>query len=215
IVLDAAPGGAILHGFAPGATLDDFDRLLAEGRVVECMRRIEVRPGDVFRVAPGTVHALCRGVAILEIQEPSDSTFRIHDYGRLGDDGKPRPLHLDAARKVMRFEDAGGGPRIRPVAATASWGRHETLVDVAAYRIERITLERPTSWRVDPRSAQTLIVLEGDTSLAAGGEELRVPSGGCAILPAAVGTVRINVGPGSPVRAVLAGAGGVEMVPAR
>jgi len=216
IVLDATPGGAILHGFVAGVTLDDFDRLLAEGRVVECMRRIEVRPGDVFRVAPGTVHALCRGVAILEIQEPSDSTFRIYDYGRLGDDGEPRPLHLDAARKVMRFESAGSGPRIRPAAATTSWGWRETLVDVAAYRIECVTFERPTSWRVDPRSAQTLIVLEGEVSLAAGGDALRVRNGGCVALPAAVGTVRVDVGPGgAPARAVLAGAGGVEMIPAR
>ncbi|NQU42912.1 class I mannose-6-phosphate isomerase [bacterium] len=209
VILNVEEGGTILHGFVPGTTRADFDRLLAEDAVVDCMRSVRVRPGEFYRVEPGMVHALCKGVAILEIQEPSDSTFRIYDYNRPGDDGRPRALHVNAARQVLRFEAAGSTPGARrPVAA--SWGTHEVLVDVPAYRIERLDLRGEFSWSVDPRSAQVLIVLEGGASARAGGEEIILKRGSTLILPATVGEVEVRAADG-PLRLVLAGAGGVAM----
>ena len=213
IVLQADPGGSILHGFEPDATLESFDRLLAEGRVVECMRQIEVAPGQVYRVAPRTVHALRAGVLILEIQEPSDSTFRIYDYDRPGTDGLPRPLHLEASRKVMRFGDetpAEAPPRRVP----ATWGEHEILVDVPAYRIERLRVHSAIEWTVDPRSAQVLILLEGRLCLESGGTSLDLKPGDAAVLPAALGAARIHPAPGPAPRCILTGAGGVPLIAA-
>lgn len=211
IIVQADAGGSILHGFRPGATLERFDELLAAGNVVDCMRSIEVAPGQTFRVAPRTVHALCRGVVILEIQEPSDSTFRIYDYGRLGDDGKPRSLHLEASRKVMRFGDDTPA-ELAPVATEMPWGHHELLVDVDAYRIERARLAGPIAWSVDARSAQALIVLEGAATLEAGGERLEVARGDSVVLPAALGDARLEPRAGEPPLCVFAGAGGIAMV---
>jgi mannose-6-phosphate isomerase len=210
IILAVDPGGSILHGFRPGTTLDDFDRLLAEDRVVECMRSVEVQPGQVFRVAPGTVHALCRGVVILEIQEPSDSTFRIYDYNRPGDDGKPRALHVEASRKVMRFGD-DSPPAIEPEIVAKPWGAHELLVDVSAYRIERATIQAPVAWDVDPRSAQVLIVIDGGIRLESGGDGMALTAGATVVLPAALGSVEMQPS-GDSALCILAGAGGVAMI---
>jgi mannose-6-phosphate isomerase len=210
VVLDSEPGGSILHGFKDGVTLADFDRLLAEGNVVESMWCIEVKPGDLFRVAPGMAHALRKGVAILEIQEPSDSTFRIYDYGRTGEDGKPRPLHVDAARRVMCFgKDQPAPPR--PVVSDVPWGLHTRMVDVAAYRIEKLQMRSEVSWTVDPRSAQALILLGGGLRLESGAGPLALKAGDAVILPATLGGVR-TAPQGAEAEAVLAGAGGIPMV---
>lgn len=209
IVMHAEPGSRILCGFRPGVSLADFDRALREGGVEELLQSVAVQPGQVFRVAPRTVHALCRGVVILEIQEPSDTTFRIYDYGRLGDDGKPRQLHLEQARKVMRFDGAGSEP-IRPHFRELPWGWHELLVDAPAYRIERLAVQEPMAWDVNPASAQVVIVTDGGLALRGSGMELNMHPGACAILPATMG--RAELQPAGKAQCILAGAGGVAMV---
>jgi mannose-6-phosphate isomerase len=210
IILHTDKNGKILHGFKPGITLKDFDDMLTRDKIVDCLREIKVNAGDVFRVAPGTVHALCSGVSILEIQEPSDSTFRIFDYNRVGDDGKLRALHIEESRKVMRFGD-NVPPKIQPKKTKTSWGKHELLVNVSAYRIERLTVNKPLSWKVNLVSVQVLILLEGALSLHASGEKLSLHKGDCVILPATLGDVEI-VPQEKKALVILAGADNVPMV---
>lgn len=210
IILWADEEGCILHGFEDGATLEDFDRLLEQDQVTDIIRSCNVSAGDFFRVAPGTVHALCKGVVILEIQEPSDSTFRIYDYGRKGDDGQPRELHLDAARKVMRFgEDQEDQPEIRK--EDTEWGHREILVDVPAYRIERLEVRKPVAWKVNPKSAQVLALTDGEAVLLSGGQQLSLKKGDCVILPAAVGNAALQSNNGS-CQVILSGAGGINLL---
>ena len=210
IILHSEPGGRVLHGFRPGATLADFKRCLESGDVGECLRPVAVKQGDALRIAPGTVHALCRGVVLLEIQQPSDSTFRVHDYGRLGDDGKPRALHVIEAQRVVKFDSAPAlltpSRRLRP------WGVCEILVDGPAYRIERFTAKGHVVWAVDPRSVQVLIVLSGAATLAAGEMSLRPKTGESVILPARIGRVCLECP--TTTTFILTGAGGVSLMSA-
>lgn len=211
LTLDSEPDGAILLGFEEEADLGDFDRLLKSNEVTRIIRSLSVEPGDFFRVAPGTVHALGKGVVILEIQEPSDTTFRIYDYGRLGDDGKPRDLHLDEARKVMRF-----GPNQLPQPereqARRDWGLWEMLVDVPAYRIERIRPVSSLRWEVNNASVQVLMLTNGSLTLSAAGMSLPLLKGAVVILPAAVGEVTLS-DVTEETEVVLAGAGRVPLLP--
>lgn len=200
IVLDTAAGGAILHGAIEGMDWERFEAALAEDRAIDCLRRVEVAPGDVFRVAPGTIHALGRGVVVLEIQQPSDSTFRLYDYGR------GRPLHLDESRRVIRWQGEPE-PRVSPRRLAASSGRRELLVDVPAYRLERLVVEREVSWPIDPRSVQCLTVLSGRGRLAGG---TALTPGQTVLLPAGLG--RATIIPDEPLALVVAGAGGVPLV---
>ena len=210
IIVQTDEGGTILHGFEPGTTLTSFDVLIAQNKVVECLRRVKVNPGEVYRVAPGTVHALCRGVVILEIQEPSDTTFRIYDYNRPGDDGKPRELHLDQSRKVMKFGD-DEPPRKIPFAYPMEWGIQELLIDVPAYRIERITCVVPMTWNVNPASVQCLIIQEGHGYLRSNNDSYSLRVGDCVILPANSGTIELTP-KNSTLVAIVAGAGNVPMI---
>lgn len=199
IVLRARAGSTIVYGVRPGTRREEFERRIADGTVLECLNRVEVQPGQVLRIAPGTVHALGKGVMVLEIQQPSDSTFRIHDYGR------GRPVHVAEALKVVDLT-IGGAPLLTPIATPTRWGVHELLVDVRAYRIERLRVERSVEWSVLPRTAQTVSVLAGRGELSAAGQAFEVVAGDTAILPAQSGRARFA--PAEPSTLVLAGAAG-------
>lgn len=183
IVVDAEPGGRILAGTRPGGTREDFVRALEAGRVEECLQSIAARPGEVFRMAPGTVHALGRGVVILEIQEPSDTTFRLWDYNRLDDKGNPRELHVEQALLSMRFEATRA---VEPQVETTEWGRRERLVRAPVYEIERLHIERGFTWETATDRPQVLVVLDGALTVEGGGESLQLGPGEAVIVPAAL-----------------------------
>jgi mannose-6-phosphate isomerase len=149
-------------------------------------------------------------VAILEIQEPSDTTYRIYDYNRLGDDGKPRALHLDQARRVMKFDD-NADPRGHATQTVQSWGSHELLVNTRFYRIERLEITRELSYCINPRSTQAFILLDGTAEVVGGETTLCMKKGDCVIFPAAIGTVTLRPLSGT-VRGVLTGAGEAPLI---
>lgn len=104
-VVHSEPGGAIIWGTKPGVTKDDFARALKAGgpAVVECLNRVEVQPGDVFPISAGMVHALLRGVVVAEIQQNSDTTYRVYDWDRVDEKGRGRELHIEKALDVIDF----------------------------------------------------------------------------------------------------------------
>jgi len=96
-------GGRVAYGLKDGVGPKEFESAVSAGSVEEVIRFFPVERGDIVFSPPGTVHALCEGVVIYEIQQSSDLTFRIYDYDRPGLDGKPRELHLDRALDVIDF----------------------------------------------------------------------------------------------------------------
>ena len=108
MILDAAPGSKVLFGLPPGVTSAEFyDAMGAAGAdplpedvAARCFHWVDVSRGDVVYVPAGTMHALGKGIVLLEVQQTSDITYRVHDWGRVGLDGAPRQLHLTEARQV-------------------------------------------------------------------------------------------------------------------
>ncbi|MFT5090564.1 MAG: mannose-6-phosphate isomerase [Planctomycetota bacterium] len=103
--------GRVAYGLVDGVGRADFAAAIAAGRVEELIRFFPVQRGDLVFSPPGTVHALCAGVVIYEVQQSSDLTFRIHDYDRLGLDGKKRELHIEQAMDVIDFAAELPAPR--------------------------------------------------------------------------------------------------------
>lgn len=106
-VLEVDPGGKLYRGLKDGVTKDDFAKALEDGTVADLLNGFEVQPGDVLHMPAGTVHALGAGVRIAEIQQNSDTTYRVFDWNRVGLDGKPRELHVEHALNVTNFGDQG------------------------------------------------------------------------------------------------------------
>jgi len=103
-ILDVEPGAKLYLGLRPGATPEELERRIEAGTVEELLHAVEPRAGDLVPVRPGTVHAIGAGVLLAEVQQPSDTTYRIYDWGRVGLDGKPRPLHIEESLAAIDFD---------------------------------------------------------------------------------------------------------------
>ena len=110
VIIDAEPGSLIYAGLKAGVGERELTEAIQTKTVEHLLHRFEPKPGDCILIEAGTVHAIGAGVLLAEIQEMSDATFRIDDWGRLGDDGKPRPLHISQSMESIDFEPRAGRP---------------------------------------------------------------------------------------------------------
>lgn len=146
---------------------------------IERYRKIPVKKGDVCFIPAGRVHALGGGVQVLEIQQSSDATFRLFDYGRLGQDGKPRPLHIAEARAVMESSS--------PDEVMTNYNRKAegemSLIKCPSFHVRRIRATRDTDVRIAERSA--IICVCGECVIHAGQQEAHLcePSDTIMLLP--------------------------------
>jgi mannose-6-phosphate isomerase len=136
-VVDAVPGSKIYAGLRAGVGRRELESAVRAGRTEEVLHVIEPRVGQCVFIPAGTVHALGGGLVVAEIQQSSDTTFRLYDWNRVGDDGKPRPLHIDQAIEVTNFTI---GP-ISPQQPTADTDGFETLVDCDKFVLRGATLD--------------------------------------------------------------------------
>lgn len=199
LILDVDDGAEIVHGLSEtGLSGDDLRGAVEEGSLDELLHRVSVQQGDIIDVTPGTIHAICAGVTLLEVQEPSDTTYRIYDYDRPGIDGQPRRLHIDRALETARLK-----PSKTVVRQSKSIDDGIDLVaKTPAYRIERLRCSDggTVEWKVDPESPQVLHVLEGQMSVEDGiGAEVELAAYETAIVPAMLGSVRAEVSAGCTV----------------
>ncbi|MBE3576289.1 MAG: class I mannose-6-phosphate isomerase [Limnochordales bacterium] len=210
LVLYAAPGAQIVYGLKPGTTRQEFAAAIAGNRVEDYLHKVNVRAGDVFSVPAGTVHALGRGVVVAEIQQNSDTVYRVYDWGRLGDDGKPRKLHVEKALDVINFDfspiaSANGRRAVTSVTTAATDATAATAATAASkcsitrldandkYVIERIELTGEWSPPSEDRFV-IFMLLQGSLRVAGGGEELWLRAGESLLVPAAVTDLRLAAG---------------------
>ncbi len=117
-ILQADKGAGIYCGFKEDVDKDEFLKKVKDGTVEECLNFIPVKAGDCFLIKSGTVHAICAGCVICEVQQSSNVTYRVYDYNRKGADGKPRQLHVEKAVDVInfsKFKDETGSGSPEPV----------------------------------------------------------------------------------------------------
>ncbi|MBE7528442.1 MAG: class I mannose-6-phosphate isomerase [Chloroflexi bacterium] len=104
VVLDAKPGAQVQLGVKAGTTPELFRQGIEEGNLEPYLHYVPVKPGDHICVPAGTLHAIMDGILIAEIQQNSNTTYRVYDWNRVGADGKARPLHIDKALDVINFD---------------------------------------------------------------------------------------------------------------
>jgi mannose-6-phosphate isomerase len=140
-VARADPGAVIYKGVHDGVTPEQFRAAIDDGSVEQLMIRIPVKPGDCHYLPSGTCHALGAGILVAEVQTPSDTTFRVYDWGR----PRPRKLHIEEALQCIHFGPAHTG-HYEPGTMIHRQGHAvETLVNCEHFRIEKITIDRPQS----------------------------------------------------------------------
>lgn len=109
VVLSVEKNAALYIDLKQDCSMEQFEASVRRGKTVECLNRIEPRVGEVYAIPPGTVHAIGAGIMLLEVQQSSDATFRLDDWGRTEADGKSRPLHVEAGLACARKSPRGVG----------------------------------------------------------------------------------------------------------
>jgi mannose-6-phosphate isomerase len=188
VVLAAEPGAQVVYGLKEGVTVNQFAAAVAEGRTMDVLRQLPARAGDVLYVPAGTVHALGRGLLVAEIQQSSDTTYRVYDYNRVGLDGKPRELHVEQALAVTRYEDVPAPVR-PPEPAPRQW---QDLVRSPYFVTQRGRCEKEWAMASTPESFQVLFALEGKGRLTWAGGAIDFKPGATMLVPALLGAYTLS-----------------------
>jgi mannose-6-phosphate isomerase len=128
-IMEAAPGAVIYKGLKPGTTREQFGRAIEDGTCEQYLVKVPVQVGECHFLPSGTCHAIGAGLLIAEIQQPSDTTYRVYDWNRIDPQtGKGRQLHVDKAMESIHFDPSGDNLSVETV------GR---LVDAPEFRVDK------------------------------------------------------------------------------
>lgn len=190
VVLDAEPNAELILGVKEGTTPDDFRRGITDGRLEPFLHRVPIQTGDHICVPAGTLHAIMGGSLIAEIQQNSNTTYRVYDWNRVGADGKPRPLHIDKALDVIDFQQVE--PQLRSPELTSETGgvRRELLCANRYFVTERVTMPAGATFSgmLDGQTLEIWGVLTGEVRV----NDVELKAIQFCLLPAALGNYAVT-----------------------
>lgn len=192
-VIEHEPGARILKGVEAGVNREQFERAIADNTVENLVCPIPVKTGDCHFLPSGTVHALGAGILVAEVQTPSDTTFRVYDFGRL-ENGKPRKLHVTEAMECIDFDAPPVTPQSR--SHVASYFTTVTrLVDCPYFRIEKVRMTEGGPREIPHDQPVVWMMLEGEADLRVTGmsDPIRAKRGQTILLPAKMDKPTIEV----------------------
>lgn len=154
-IADCAPDSHLIVGLRRGVTREEFERAIKNQTLENCVHRFPVKRGDSILVHSGQIHAIDGGNLILEIQQNSDTTYRVYDWGRVGLDGKPRQMHVAESLKSIMWDDCEPAP-------VRGERKNAVIADAREFRIRRVPLARGDKLRIAAGGqARILSVAEG------------------------------------------------------
>lgn len=193
-VLDALPGARLACGFSRELSPPAFAEIALNGDISRYLNWVDARQGDVVLIPPGCVHALGAGIAVYEVQESSDLTYRIHDWGKVGFDGLPRTLHLDRAGEVTDF-GLVSPRRAKPLSVESDGMERQFLAACSHYAVERVIVSG-ASEETDRRGSFSILTgVEGSGCIVdTTGCSTHIRRGETLLLPASLGAYRVEMG---------------------
>lgn len=182
-IVDCDPGAELLYGFKSNITKEEFERRIKDNTLLEVTNNVPVHKGDVFFIEAGTLHAIGKGILIAEIQQNSNTTYRIYDYGRVGADGKPRQLHIEKAVEVTELTPpkypttAKGDPEEKDGYTV------QLLSECEYFRVNKAVVREECTLEAGKTSFNSVLVLDGEGEID--GVELK--KGDSCFIPAGYG----------------------------
>ena len=184
-IADAAPAASLYVGLKRGVTRTEFEQKIADGSVAECFHRIPVRAGDTMFLPSGRVHAIGDGLVIFEIQQNSDTTYRVFDWNRVGLDGKARELHVAQSLASIDFNDFE--PQLVETKFEPDGKIHKrTLVKDPLFNVEVWKLNPAVRSLLNPGKLQVLAVTAGEIEIRSGSASADLAAGQFALIPASL-----------------------------
>ncbi|WP_312692167.1 type I phosphomannose isomerase catalytic subunit [Caproiciproducens sp.] len=187
-ILENEPGAYLYYGFQKKISKEEFAERIRNQTLTDVLNKVEVHPGDVFFIDAGTLHAIGAGIVLAEIQQNSNTTYRVYDYGRVGADGKPRALHVDKALDVTELK--------RPVRSAKPQGDpvrdgdcvRTLLASCSYFTVNRMELSGKIKMTTDSSSFHSILCVSGRGELCHGGKApVSVQKGDSIFVPAGMG----------------------------
>jgi mannose-6-phosphate isomerase len=192
-IADAAPDASLYVGLKNGVTRAEFEKKISDGSVTDCFHRIPVKAGDTMFLPSGCVHAIGDGLVIFEIQQNSDTTYRVFDWNRVGLDGKPRELHVAQSLASIDFNDFE--PKLvgsKYLSGANFKFRH--LVQDPLFEVQEIVFENAGAMTLAGQYLRIVAVVKGSATVADGtsGVVAELKSGDFCLVPACLKNVEIK-----------------------
>ncbi len=183
-IADAAPDASLYVGLKRGVTRADFEKKISDGSVADCFHRIPVKAGDTMFLPSGRVHAIGDGLVIFEIQQNSDTTYRVFDWNRVGLDGQPRELHVAQSLASIDFSD------FEPKLVESKFAGHavktRSLVLDPLFNVEAWKLNSGATGFLKPRKLQIVAVTSGGIEIKNGSTAVSLSAGQFCLIPASL-----------------------------
>lgn len=190
-IADATPSADLFVGLKRGVTRAEFERKVRDGTVAECFHHLPVKASDVMFLPSGRVHAIGAGSVIFEIQQNSDTTYRVFDWNRVGLDGKPRELHVEQSLASIDFND------FEPPLIKTEYSRNETfavryLVDDPLFRTNAWQIKRGSRFHVSSKLPQIFGIVRGRLTITGNGVDVSLKPGDFCLVPASVERITLQ-----------------------
>jgi len=190
-IADVVPEAKLYVGLKRGVTREEFEKDVTRGTVAAALHSINVQAGDVMFLPSGRVHAIGAGNVIFEIQQNSDTTYRVFDWNRVGLDGKPRELHVRESLASIDFND------YEPGLVRSKYSRNPKfavryLVHDGLFHVDACKVKRGERFYLSGETLQILGLIKGRLVISYGEHEVRVEAGGFVLLPASLGRVTVK-----------------------
>lgn len=180
-VMDAEPDAFLYCGFNRKVTKEEVEKRISDNTITEVLNRVSVKKGDCVFIPAGTIHAIGAGILICEIQQSSNSTYRVYDYDRRDANGNPRELHIQKALDVMNFNEYHQGAYGLEDADTQELETGtittQQLCQCKYFRCEKYTVDGQTTIYMDDASFMSLVFLAGEAMIQCGEEQIRAKAG--------------------------------------
>lgn len=188
-IIDAEEDAYLILGFKDKITPVEFKNAIENNTLTDYVSKVPVKKGDFFFIESGTLHAICKGILLAEVQESSNTTYRIYDYNRVGNDGKPRELHVEDGAAVTKLEkytqpDFCKGKEL-------DTPERKLLADCPLFKVWKLDLNGETDGIADENSFVSLLIMDGNGTLEVCGETVSLTKGESIFIPANAGKYEI------------------------
>lgn len=189
-IVDCDEGAELLYGFNRSISKDEFRRRIEDNTLLDVLNSVPVKKGDVFFIEAGTIHAIGKGIVICEVQQSSNSTYRVYDFGRKGADGKPRQLHIEKALDVTVTKPVTNKQRGKT--KTFDGYTVACLGKCDYFTADLLDVKTGAALKTNIRSFQSLTCVEGSVKLNSEGGTIDIKTGETVFIPAGAGDYSLS-----------------------
>jgi mannose-6-phosphate isomerase len=194
-IIDSEPGAELVYGLKENVTKKELQSSINNGALADKLNSIPVKKGDSFFIPAGTVHTIKGGILLAEIQQNSDTTYRLYDWDRVGNDGQPRELHIEKALDVINFDkddyDESQNDEYKRKYKNDKYQR-KTLVKCKYFSCERLLIKDSFSGQLQGKRFEVLLFLDGQGEIQYNSKRLKVKNGETILIPATLDEYIIN-----------------------